>query len=75
MIMPTKHIPTNRSLLGVGAFLLEHLRRPRTVTALWDAVKAVPEVGSFQRFVLAVDLLHALGAVTLDSGMLRRARP
>lgn len=75
MILPSKHVPPSRSLLGIGAFLLHHLERERTLASLWDAVRAVPEVASFERFTLALDLLFALGAVTLDRGLLRRGSP
>lgn len=75
MILPTKHIPTGHSLLGVGAIVLDALERPRTVSALWDGVRSRPEVGTFGRLVLALDLLYAVGAVELDDGLLRRVRP
>lgn len=74
MILPTKHIPTGHSLLGVGAIILGALERPRTVSSLWDHLRGRPEVGTFSRLVLAVDLLYALGAVELDDGLLRRVR-
>lgn len=53
MILPTKHIGVGRSLLGVGAILLEQLQRPQTVTALWEQTRTHAEVGSFERFSLA----------------------
>ena len=31
MILPTKHIPQNEALIGVGATLLAHLSMPMTV--------------------------------------------
>ena len=72
MILPTKHIPVENALLGVGASLLGELTRPRTVTALWERVRHRPEVGSFLRFTLALDLLFAIGAVELQDGLLKR---
>ena len=72
MILPTKHIPAGESLLGIGAILLVRLAKPHSVSALWDAVRDVPEVGTFQRFVLAADLLFLLGAIELERGTLRR---
>ncbi|MFM6077151.1 MAG: ABC-three component system middle component 6, partial [Dolichospermum sp.] len=44
MILPTKHISTNHSLLGVGAKILEQLYQPKTVSSLWSAVRDMPEV-------------------------------
>ncbi len=70
MILPTKHIPAERALVGVGAVLLQHLERPRTVSDLWEKVKDHEAVGNFERFVLGLDLLHMLGAVNLSRGLL-----
>lgn len=72
MILPTKHLRTEQSLLGVGALLLARLRRPKTVSALWESVKAEPSVGSYPRFILALDLLYALDAIELRKGSLAR---
>ncbi len=72
MILPTKHIPTNQSLLGVGALLLKKMKRPGTVTTLWEKVRENPEIGSFKRFSLALDFLYAIGAIELAEGLLRR---
>jgi len=63
----------DRCLLGVGALVLRSMDRKQTMTALWDRLREVPEVGTFTRFVLALDLLYALGAVELEDGLLRRA--
>jgi hypothetical protein len=73
-ILPTKHISINRSLLGVGAKIIEQLQYPRTVSSLWSAVSTMPEVATFERFVLTLDLLYAIGAIEIDSGLLRRCR-
>jgi hypothetical protein len=75
MILPTKHIPTPNSLLAVGALVLEELRRPQTLTALWDRLREVPEVATFSRLVLAVDMLYLLDAIVYDDGLLRRKGP
>lgn len=72
MILPTKHISISHSLLGVGAKIIEHLYYPRTVTSLWNAVHTMPEVATFERFVLTLDLLYMIGAVEIDQGLLRR---
>lgn len=74
MILPTKHISTARSLLNLGATLLQRLKRPKTVAGLWDQVRELPEVGTFQRFVLALDFLYMLGAVDLMDGLIIRSQ-
>lgn len=72
MILPNKHLPPGKSLLGVGATLLGALDRPQTESALWGGVRHLAEVATFERFVLALDLLYAIGAVDVRDGMLHR---
>ena len=75
MILPTKHISPEESLLGVGAIVLERLYGRQTVTRLWEQLRASTQVATFERFVLALDLLYALGAVEFEDGLLRRRVP
>lgn len=72
MILPTKHIQAEQSLLGVGAVLLTALRHPTTMSALWDKVKMHPSVGTYQRFILTLDLLYTLKVLSFENGLLRR---
>ncbi len=40
MILPTKHITLERSLLGVGAEILVIIKkRPETMSGLWDKIR------------------------------------
>jgi hypothetical protein len=72
MILPTKHISEDQALLGVGAVLLRELNRPQTVTSLWEKVREIRTVGNFERFILALDMLHIAGVVTISKGMIIR---
>ncbi len=74
MILPTKHIPTSHSLLGVGAKVLTALERPKTLVALWDQLREQPEVGTFARLVLSLDLLYMIGVIDLQDGLITRRR-
>lgn len=74
MILPNKHISTRNSLLGLGSIVLVRLRYPRTVTSLWSDLSKVPEVATFERFVLVLDLLYMMGAIELEEGLLRKCR-
>lgn len=74
MILPNKHIPTSHSLLGVGAKVLAAVERPKTLVALWDQLREQPEVGTFARLVLALDLLYAMSAIDLVDGLITRRR-
>jgi hypothetical protein len=75
MILPTKHIRPHDSLLGIGGQLLAQLGTGKTVTELWDEMRDVPGIASFERYVLGLDLLYALGVVELDRGLLKRVQP
>ena len=79
MILPNKHTPSDRALLGVGGDILTALATPKTVSALWDEIRASGAQGTqtavidYKWFVLAVDLLYMVGAVDLTQGVLRRS--
>lgn len=75
MILPTKHVTPPHSLIAVGALLLTELGEPCTVSRLWHRVRACPQVRTFQRFVLVLDMLFALGAIDYEDGLLRRHGP
>jgi hypothetical protein len=69
MILPTKHIPLDRSLLGAGAVILLLLEAPLTPTAIWDRASRAPEIGTYGRFVLTLDFLYAVGAIDMLDGL------
>lgn len=76
MILPTKGIEPDRALLSVGAEVLRLLDEPKTVSRLWEELREGRREESrltFDWFVLATDLLFAIGAVQLDRGRLVRA--
>lgn len=76
MILPSKHLPENRSLLSVGAAILPHLSHPTTVSDLWEQMLLVraetrtPPALRYDSFVLALDLLFLMGIVELHDGLL-----
>ena len=39
MILPTKHMRTQRTLLGVGAEVIALLDHPKTVSRIWSDLK------------------------------------
>lgn len=79
MILPTKHVRPDRALIGVGAEVLDILKRPLTMSKLWDEVRGrrarhAPSAPiEYQWFVLALDLLFLIGAIELERGLIRRA--
>ena len=74
MILPTKHIPQDEALIGVGATLLESIDRPVTVSGLWEKVREKRNVGTFERFALAANLLFLMGVIDFRDGMLARVK-
>jgi hypothetical protein len=76
MITPTKGIAPQRALLVVGAQIVSLLDRPMTVSQTWARLRQwrrehnhhapVP----FWWFVLALDMLYALGLVELRDELL-----
>ena len=74
MIPPTKHINVQNSLLGVGALILVYLRRPTTVSSLWEELRSHPEISTYERFTLGLDLLYMINVIELRDGKLRRLK-
>lgn len=82
MILPSKHLPQDRALLTVGAHVLTFLTRPKTVSALWEELSkhelrlatTTPRRISYDWFLLSLDLLYALGAIELESGLVERRK-
>jgi hypothetical protein len=82
MILPSKHLPQNRALLTVGAHVLRHLDRPKTVSAIWDELSRRDKTNpgllpslTYDWFVLSLVLLFAVGAIELNQGLLTRQSP
>ena len=69
-LLPNKHVPTERSLVGIGALLLNRFEKSITVSSLWDSVKEEPEIGAFCNYILALDFLYTIGAIDLQQGFL-----
>jgi len=70
MILPSKHVSEEQSLVGVGAVLIPFLDRPQTVSGLWDKVMDNSSVGNYERYILALDLLNITGVLSLVDGLI-----
>lgn len=81
MILPTKKLRPENSLIYIGGTLLSLLDDEKTVSRLWEEFRheRTKKLGidgcdiPFDWFVLALDLLHLLGAVNLSAGRLSRS--
>lgn len=72
MILPSKHVHQDQALIGVGAIVLSEMLHPHTVTSLWERARPHEQVGTFERFILALDMLYMIGAVEVTDGMIVR---
>jgi len=72
MLLPDKHIKMSESLLGLGSFLLSTLSKPMTVDTMWFEYSKAREDGrypahhTFENVVLALDVLFALDAISIQ---------
>lgn len=76
MILPTRHLSTNASLLAIGALVLDRLGggSSRSVSELWSDLRDENGVVTFDRFCLAMTLLYVLGVVENQGGRVTRLR-
>ena len=74
MILPTKHIKLQNCILNLGSILLNNITGNQTVTLLWDKARELPEVKTFERFTLGLDLLFTLGLVDFNKGIIVRLK-
>ena len=78
MLLPTKRLSEDRALIGIAGELLVLLEERMTISRLWEEYKEAnnsrPSVSTvtFDWFVLSLDLLFSLGAITLERGMIKR---
>lgn len=77
LILPTKRLPIDRSLMVVGAEILELIQEPITVSRLWYELvkkreKSEQTLVTFDWFVLALDFLYALKCIRFEQGVLSK---
>ena len=72
MILPDKSIKLRYSLLSCGAVILNFLSKQQTINALWDKTRDTEELMNYEKFLLTLDFLFAIGAITFIDGMIKR---
>lgn len=77
MILPTKRVSEDRSLIHVGAEILSLLTEPKTVSRLWHELKRQRNSSNtspltYDWFILSLDLLYIMRALDLHKGLIRR---
>jgi hypothetical protein len=73
--MPSKYIREDEALIGVGATLLQHIDKKINLSSLWDNVKHIESIGTFERFILTLDLLFLLGLIDVRKNEIVRITP
>ncbi len=78
MILPTKFLPAERSLIFIGGEALREIKHgPRTVSEVWEGVRASRRAAGvvigFDWFTLALTFLFATGMVEIRDGLLHVA--
>ena len=74
MILPDKTIKLKYSFVGAGSIILRELDVPQTVSSLWEKVRDLDEVGTFDKYVLILDFLYAIGLIELEEGLLKKVK-
>lgn len=78
MILPSRFLPAERSLIAVGGEILALLKNgPRSVAEAWDVLRSRERRHplSFDWFALALALLFAMGLLELQDERLYLERP
>ncbi|WP_252925078.1 ABC-three component system middle component 6 [Aliihoeflea sp. 40Bstr573] len=75
MILPDKFLPAERSLMFIGGEALREIKHgPRTVSEVWEGVRASRRARGlaigFDWFTLALTFLFAAGMVEIRDGLL-----
>ena len=78
MILPTKHLNEERSILRIGAEILLLLGNEVTISRLWSDFqkfrleKLEVKPVTYDWFILALDLLFMLGVIEFGKGKITR---
>lgn len=74
MILPDKNIKLEYSLLNCGAILLKEISEPQTLSLLWDKVKKYEALVNYEKFLLTLDYLYMINAITTKNGLIVRCK-
>ena len=72
-ILPNKHVEEKDTLLYAGALILKELNdSPKSVSMLWNHMKNLDSIKTFDRFVATLDMLFILGAIEFKNNKLNQ---
>ena len=74
MIIPTKYLRENETLLGAGATLLQGIGYRKSISSLWEETKCISSIDSYERFILTLDLLFLFGLIVVEDNEIIRVK-
>jgi len=80
MILPTKHLSPERSIISVSSEVFELIGRRSTVSSIWTSLqekhKSSLRVGDvpYDWFILALDFLYIVGAIEEEQGLIKKVK-
>jgi hypothetical protein len=72
MIVPTKYLTESETILGIGSIILSKLQKESSLSELWENIKWNSYVGTYERFILGLDLLFFLGIIDIRNNRIVR---
>ena len=80
MILPTKKLRPENSLIFIGGEVLKCLDQPKTISNVWNSLKSKSRETSslkvlnytFDWYVLTLDFLYAINAIEVSDGVLSK---
>lgn len=68
--LPNKTIRLQYSTIGIGAQILQFMSKEETVTSLWNKVRDLETINTYEKFISALVVLYALRAVDIKGNMI-----
>jgi hypothetical protein len=72
--MPSKYLKEDEALIGVSAALLSLIEGNGNLSETWESAKKIKAIGSFERFILALNFLYLLDLVDLHENKIVRTQ-
>lgn len=72
--MPSKYLKEDEALIGVSAALLSLIEGNGNLSEIWESAKKIKAIGSFERFILALNFLYLLDLVDLHENKIVRTQ-
>lgn len=77
-LLPSKHIPLDLTVVGLGAFFIQSIsRKPKEVENLWSIYRRSYNAGSiraninFDQYLDIITFLYSIGAIELSENKLQ----